>query len=74
MLKPNSTRREPPTEAGKIGLLLRIAQPVFERYGLISKPYPKWIDQLEKELVGFGTVSKIKAYLIEVLWQRVKAH
>lgn len=54
----------PPTEEGRVALIMRVAAIVFQRYGIIKQPYPTWVYELEAGLRGLDTIEAMKEHFI----------
>lgn len=54
-----SVKKNPETEEEMIDLLMLMAGRIFERYGMIEKPYPRWIEELRSHLSGLQTTDNM---------------
>ncbi|MBW8683315.1 non-ribosomal peptide synthetase [Chitinophaga rhizophila] len=54
-----SVKKNPESEEEMIDLLMLMAGRIFERYGIIERPYPRWIEELKAQLSGLQTTDNM---------------
>ncbi|ASZ12188.1 hypothetical protein CK934_15080 [Chitinophaga sp. MD30] len=58
-------------EINKASLLTKIAAGIFEQYGVIRFPYPRWVSELERNMQKEHTVKGMKQLLMKTVDQQI---